>query len=181
VNIQEFNAVSAISATVQKTGTGRGRGYWSTTRSFLSDDKYLQDSYYYQDYSYEIQVAQVLDKYKKIINETFHTAGSELFGKYLKFLSEQSQLNLSIEDTEIYSTNWSVDSGNTILFTAASSTKVDTNVFTTDSTILNFTGYLSADSVLVKTDNRKVVKYLYASELDFRADNNRISVNRYYV
>jgi hypothetical protein len=180
-DIQEFNTVSEISATVQKTGTGRGRGYWSTTRSFLSDDKYLQDSYYYQDYSYEIQVAQVLNKYKKIINETFHTAGSELFGKYLKFLLEQSQLNLSIEDTEIYSTNWSVDSGNTILFTTASSIKADTNVFTTDSTVLDFTGYLSVDSVLVKADNRKVVKYLYASELDFRADNNKISVNRYYV
>lgn len=181
VNIQEFNTTSQITAKVQKTGTGRSRGYWSTTRSFLSNDKYLQDSYYYQDYSYEIQVAQVLNKYKKIINETFHTAGSELFGRYLKFLSEQSQLNLSIEDTKIYSTNWSVDSGNTILFTAASSFKADANIFTTDSTILDFTGYLSADSVLVKADNRKVVKYLYASELDFRADNNRISVNRYYV
>lgn len=131
VGIQEFNTVSTISATVQKTGTGRGRGYWSTTRSFLSDDKYLQDSYYYQDYSYEIQVAQVLNKYKKIINETFHTAGSELFGKYLKFLSATSN--------------------NVIVFESA-------NAYTSGA-----------------------LTYLYASETNFTADSNTVSVDRYYI
>lgn len=130
-SIQEFNTTAEIAATVQKTGTGRGRGYWSTTRSFLSNDKYLQDSYYYQDYSYEIQVAQVLNKYKKIINETFHTAGSELFGKYLKFLNSASN--------------------NTIAFESA-------NAYTSGALV-----------------------YLYASETNFRADSNTVSVDRYYI
>jgi hypothetical protein len=130
-DIQEFNTESEIIARVTKTGVGRGRGYWSTTRSFLSNDKYLQDSYYYQDYSYEIQVAQTLNKYKKIINETFHTAGSELFGKYLKFLDETSKLVIVHESVNTYTT-----------------------------------GSLT---------------YLYASETNFTADSNTVSVDRYYI
>lgn len=130
--IQEFNTTAQITATVKKTGTGRGRGYWTTTRSFLSNDKYLQDSYYYQDYSYEIQVAQILNKYKKIINETFHTAGSELFGKYLKFLNSTSNAAITFESANAYVTS----------------------------------------TALI---------YLYASETNFRADSNTVSVDRYYI
>lgn len=97
--VQEFNTDSQIIARVNKTGIGKGRGYWSTTRSFLSADKYIQDSYYYQDYSYEIQVARTLSKYKDIINDTFHVAGSELFGKYLKFLVSTSNAEIVFESS----------------------------------------------------------------------------------
>jgi hypothetical protein len=182
VSIQEFNTVSQILATIQKTGTGRGRGYWSTTRSFLSNDKYLQDSYYYQDYSYEIQVAQILNKYKKIINETFHTAGSELFGKYLLFLTQNQPISIIDESKIIYSSFWSVDSGNTIAFLASTSAhKADTTLIKADRTILSYTAYLSADSTAFKADDRRIVKYLDSSVTNFRADDNRITVNRYYI
>jgi hypothetical protein len=79
--IQEFNTDSQIKARINKTGIGKGRGYWDTTRGFISSDKFIQDSYYYQDYSYEIRVARTLDKYKEIVKDTFHVAGTELFGK----------------------------------------------------------------------------------------------------
>lgn len=82
-SITEFNTVSRVSGRVVKTGVGRGSGYWETTDGFLNSDKYIQDSYYYQDYSYEIKAALTLDKYKDILKDTFHTAGSELFGKFL--------------------------------------------------------------------------------------------------
>ena len=182
IDIQEFNTFSQIIATVQKTGTGRGRGYWSTTRSFLSNDKYLQDSYYYQDYSYEIQVAQILNKYKKIINETFHTAGSELFGKYLLFLTQSQPISIVNETEVIYSSYWSVDSGNTIAFLASTAAyKADTTLLKTDRTLLSYTSYLSADSTVFTADNRRIIKYLDSSVTDFRTDNDRITVNRYYI
>lgn len=83
VDVQEFNLASEIVARVSPGGLGRGRGYWETTRGFLDSDKFIQDNYYYQDYSYEVRVAERLDKYKSILYNTFHVAGTELFGKYL--------------------------------------------------------------------------------------------------
>ena len=67
---------------------------WTTTRGFLNSDKYIQDSYYYQTYSYEIRVPLTLDKYKNILYNTFHTAGTELFGKFV--LTNLVSSNISI-------------------------------------------------------------------------------------
>lgn len=98
----EFNPLVEVTGLVNKKGIGIGKGYWASTRSFLDSDKYIQDSYYYQDYSYEIKVAKNLDKYKEIINDTFHVAGSELFGRYsskeiknstIKLVYDQEQAN----------------------------------------------------------------------------------------
>ena len=125
-SLQEFNTTSEIIGRVQKTGTGKAQGYWSTTRGFLDSDKYIQDSFYYQDYSYEIRVAQTLNKYKDIINETFHTAGAELFGKYLKFLNESSVSNLVFESATV-STNATI-----YLYASETTTTVDSTILTVD-------------------------------------------------
>lgn len=122
--LTEFNTVSEITARVVKSGVGKARGFWSTTKGFLNSDKYIQDSYYYQDYSYEIRVAETLDKYKNILYNTFHTAGSELFGKFYLINKEQSQITIANEplgpiyyitvDSGIYrvdTTNITVDDG----------------------------------------------------------------------
>ena len=97
--LSEFNTTSTITARVVKSGVGKGRGFWTTTRSFLNSDKYIQDSYYYQDYSYEIRVAETLDKYKNVLYNTFHGAGSELFGKYLSNDGGISQATILSEPT----------------------------------------------------------------------------------
>jgi hypothetical protein len=178
----EFDEKREILAKAIKGPIGKSPGYYSTTRGFLSADKYIQDSYYYQDYSYEIKVSQTLDKYKNIINETFHSAGSELFGKYLKFLYDSSKLNLVFDEAIIFSSAWSTDSGDTVEF-LVNTTKIlaDTNSFKVDATTVPFINYLSSDNTIVTSDNRRVVKYLYASQTDFKADNGRVIVNRYYV
>lgn len=180
--IQEFNTTSQIIARVNKSGIGKGRGYWTTTRGFVSADKYIQDSEYYQDYSYEIRVARTLNKYKDIINDTFHVAGSALFGKYLKYLSEASSANLVYEEALIYDDAWGADSANTIVFRVSTGAfTADSNTITADQTERDFTGYLSADSTSVTADNRKLVNYVYASQTGFRADDGRITVDRYFV
>jgi hypothetical protein len=181
-SLLEFDETREILAKVSKGSIGRAAGYYSTTRGFLSADKYIQDSYYYQDYSYEIKVAQTLNKYKDIIKETFHSAGSEVFGKYLKFLYDSSEANLVSEDFEVFSSSWSTDSGNTIEFLVNTTKyKADTTTFKVDATSIPFSDYLSSDDTIVTADDRRIVKYLYASQTDFRADNGRIIVNRYYV
>jgi hypothetical protein len=116
VTLTEYNTTSEITARVVKTGIGKSRGFWTTTRSFLNSDKYIQDSYYYQDYSYEIKVAENLDKYKNIIYNTFHSAGSELFGKYLKINIANSPTELLYEQVDaIFDSKVYLNSDNTFI------------------------------------------------------------------
>jgi hypothetical protein len=81
-NVAEYNTTSQVTGRVVKTGVGKSPGYWESTKSFLNSDKYIQDSYFYQDFSYQLKTAATLDKYKDVLYNTFHTSGSELFGQF---------------------------------------------------------------------------------------------------
>jgi hypothetical protein len=97
--VTEFDTYSKIYGTAIKGGIGRKEGYWSTTRGFLNSNKYIQDSYFYQDYSYQIKAASTLDKYKSILYDTFHVAGSELFGEFYIKIQESSLSELKRDPT----------------------------------------------------------------------------------
>lgn len=81
--IQPLNSAVTVVGSVRKGGIGVSRGFWSTTRSFISSDKYIQDSYYWQEFSYVLRASVTLDKYRNILYETFHPAGSEMFGDFV--------------------------------------------------------------------------------------------------
>ena len=57
-------------------------GEYSTTDGFLSDDIYLQDNYYYQQYSYVIKSGIQIDNYRNIVRKTVNPAGMIFFGKF---------------------------------------------------------------------------------------------------
>lgn len=59
---------------------GIGEGYHKSTKGFLSQDKYLFDGEYYQEYSYEIISKLPFEKYSDIFKQVMHTAGTEVFG-----------------------------------------------------------------------------------------------------
>lgn len=63
---------------------GIGSGYYSSTKSFLNDTKYIQDGEYYQNYSYEIQTTIPIDKYFDTLKEVLHVAGKKMYGKVVK-------------------------------------------------------------------------------------------------
>ena len=65
----------------QLTRQGIGEGYWNDTGSFISTDKFIQDSDFYQDFSYEVKSTLSLEKYKDILKDTVHLAGTKLFGR----------------------------------------------------------------------------------------------------
>jgi len=133
VNITEFNIASLVEGKVTKGGVGVGRGFWSTTRSHLSSDKFIQDSYFYQDFSYQIKVQKILAKYKDIIKDTFHSAGSELFGEFELIQDVSSNIEL------LHSSNTSVKSFD---YTSDSNILLsDNNVVTVDS----YTFFATAD------------------------------------
>lgn len=58
------------------------QGYYTTNDGFLDDIIKIQDSYYYQKYSYLITVDARLEDYSTILKSYLHTAGIKLFGEY---------------------------------------------------------------------------------------------------
>lgn len=87
--------VSGCTATFAFT-TGALRsaiGYWKDSRGKISDSNYLQDNYYYQEYSYVIRSGVASNKWLDILKKTLHPAGTEVFGE------------LIITQTVDYSTN----------------------------------------------------------------------------
>ena len=82
---------------------GVGEGYWKDNRSFTSDKIFLQDSFYYQNYSYEIVATRMLDTYEKFVLDLIHPAGLKLFGRYFiksELVNEEATLESSLFSEE---------------------------------------------------------------------------------
>ena len=58
-------------------------GYYVGTDGQLSSQKKLQDSKYYQDFSYVILADQDINNYRDLVLNTVHPAGTELFGEVI--------------------------------------------------------------------------------------------------
>lgn len=79
---------------------GRGSGYWQNRKSFVSDTQKLQDSSYYQDYSYDLIVQRTISAYEHLVRELVHPAGYALFGRFrqqaeIPAVAETSQFSLT--------------------------------------------------------------------------------------
>lgn len=48
---------------------------------FLSDDKYIQDSYFYQDFSYVIKTKQTVERWRDTVKKLLHPSGFAFFGQ----------------------------------------------------------------------------------------------------
>lgn len=71
------------SAIARTQGIGRGRGYYKTSKGFLSSISKLYDGDFYQEYSYEILSRIPIDKYAVMFKRVMHTAGTRFFGTVL--------------------------------------------------------------------------------------------------
>lgn len=60
---------------------GKSTGYFNDTTGFISDDKYLTDGHYYQDYSYVIKSTHQLEDYIDVLKRTMHVAGNRSFSE----------------------------------------------------------------------------------------------------
>jgi len=57
-------------------------GYFSTNSGFLSDAMFIQDSKYYQVFSYVVKLDRTLDDYSGVLKSLLHPAGTALFGEF---------------------------------------------------------------------------------------------------
>jgi len=113
--LTDYNFNAGITGRVRKKGIGVDKGFWSTTRGHLNSDKYIQDSYFYQDFSYQVQAALKLSSYRDILYNTFHIAGTELFGEYYLTKTENCAIRFSddygpFKATITFANNITVDS-----------------------------------------------------------------------
>jgi len=62
--------------------TGLGSGYYEDNKGFVSGSSKIQDSEYYQDFSYEIIAPRMLETYKALVKDLVHPSGIALYGKF---------------------------------------------------------------------------------------------------
>jgi len=70
-------------------------GYYVTNDGFLDDAIYVQDSRYYQAFSYVIKIDKSLDTYKTIVKNLIHPSGMAIFGEY--DLRNEFTINTAVE------------------------------------------------------------------------------------
>ena len=146
-------------------------GYYVTNDSFLNDAIYIQDSRYYQAYSYVIKIDEALDTYKTVVKNLIHPAGMALFGEYdirnefdISFALESLVKILAITESDSvtmaeigYSDTSTRTNPSLISPTSALLVGSDAGFLKSiTSTTLNFNGFADADGqavVMLETGN----------------------------
>ena len=149
-------------ATVRSLTQGITEGYWASFNSHLSgwtekedgsgDLEYtnyemkVQDSDYYQEYSYEIKSILGKERYEDALKEHVHLAGSKMFGSFLYENTTESSLGARMiigikEDDEVGGDP--IVGPNQVVAYAGGGLRADSRNYSVDST------QLSADITLV--------------------------------
>lgn len=77
---------------------GEEYGSWTNRRGFLSDINKIQDSRYYQLFSYEIVAKRMLETYESLVRDLVHPSGLAMFGRYQlrsDLVNQQSSISYS--------------------------------------------------------------------------------------
>lgn len=86
------NTEVSASAKVVLNGSGISKGYYRSTRGFPSNESYIHDGDYYQEYSYEILSRIPVEKYSTMFKKVMHTAGTKFFGSVVVEEEESSNV-----------------------------------------------------------------------------------------
>ena len=94
---ETITSTNGISAIINTSGVTTATGRWIGTDGFLSWDKVLQDSVFYQEYSYVVHSQQYINRYRDILKKLVHPAGVALFGQ-IAFVDILSTTVATVED-----------------------------------------------------------------------------------
>jgi hypothetical protein len=83
-------------------------GYYEDNRGHLSSTMYLQDSFYYQEYSYAIRTKQNIDSYANTVKDLLHPSGFAMFG-YLRIV-DILEILLELVSSEYDILPWGIES-----------------------------------------------------------------------
>lgn len=103
--VQYTSSDGSTSGTIKlvKGGLGRGRGYYRSSKGFLSADMYIHDGDFYQEYSYEVLSKISFDKYESMFKKVMHVAGTKFFGSIR--IIENANVNLTLAESSITQAN----------------------------------------------------------------------------
>ena len=83
ISASDRNLAEAATGTISLLGAANSEGYYASSKSHLSTSRgIIQDSRFYQEFSYEIVAPVALARYRDIALKLVHPAGQALFGKY---------------------------------------------------------------------------------------------------
>ena len=82
VTLQSNTNSSLVGGTSIVYRSGRGTGRWLNRKSFPSDVIYIQDGFFYQNYSYQVIAQRMLSSYEILVRDLVHPSGIALFGTY---------------------------------------------------------------------------------------------------
>jgi hypothetical protein len=122
-------------------------GYYLTNDGFLDDAIYIQDSRYYQAFSYVLKIDEQLESYKSIVKTLIHPTGMALFGEF--DIRNEFDLSTGIESMLNYSVLTSEDQ---VLmrqtgFTMGIGKSLEDSTSTQDSSFFSFNKKLDPDNV----------------------------------
>ena len=78
-------------------GSGQGKGYYRSSKGFISEDMYIHDGDYYQEYSYEVLTKISVDRYSDMFKKVMHIAGTKFFGSAV--VIEEANIALTLAQT----------------------------------------------------------------------------------
>jgi hypothetical protein len=83
-------------------GYGESEGIYKDKKGFISDNKYLHDGNYYQEYSYEVISKIPFDRYSEMFKKVIHVSGTKLFGSVLidNVIENNINFSSSVESNE---------------------------------------------------------------------------------
>jgi hypothetical protein len=166
-NDTQSNTSQLSTATINLGGVGSQEGFWADRNGFLDSNKKIQDSYYYQEYSYEVKSSKALDKYKKILKDVFHPVGNELFGR---------SLLLSIDDTQ----QGSISNPQTI-YRILGSELAESETFNGNTGVSNTTEYITTTGTNNLSANDYVLYYQETGNVESFNANTGVSNTTDYI
>ena len=170
-------------------------GYYVNNDGFLDDAIFIQDSRYYQSYSYVIKIDEALDSYKTAVKNLIHPSGMAIFGEYdirNEFdISEQLEslikiLNITASDSVVTSSGSDVADLtrvnpsftaplNTLLAgsTAGILKSIDDQTLNGDSVVEG--QYVTMQEIGIALDNTRTMPYLTLNKPIDDTGNNKLN------
>jgi len=98
---------NGTSSVLTVTGIQKLTGRYLGTKGFLSWNNKIQDSYYYQEFSYVLKSPNLVDVYRDVVQNVLHVAGTKMFGNYEIVSQPNMQISVASSVSEIiYESNF---------------------------------------------------------------------------
>lgn len=144
VTLRSLSNTSLTAIATTNTFTqGFNKGEYKNTNGYLSSDKYLQDSFYWQEYSYDIKSSIATSKYESSYNSVMHAAGTKFFGSVVRNIDFSTPYNRDLEESVVLA--FYHDGGRTSSFNTLWNDRIGNG----DITIATFVGNSSYDDTSI--------------------------------